>query len=241
MKSLINVSIVALILVSLCLGQSTVSPLKETLILDVGTTHTFEFYDHGEYVGYNTYTVTKREFYNEVDAYFIDSVVDLKTESLTLHIDASYIVDTAARYLHYEFSATVNGETQTMNADFLADAVHVTASRPGMEYDETIPLIQDTFSLDNNMICQWDIMLSMAVLELGGTFGVNIFAAQPMKTATLGASVAQEMVSVEVADETWSCFELTFSAPQGYTVYVTPFGQLVKMVNESGLVITLKE
>ncbi len=241
MKSSINLSIMALLLFSLCMGQVTTSALKESVTLEVGTTHTFEFYENGELVGYNTYTITKKEMYNEVDAYFIDSEVDLTTDLLTLHIDASYIVDTKGFPLHYEFTATVNDETHTMKADFLAEAVHITAERPGKTYDETITLVLNTFSLDNNMMGQWDIIFSAAVLERGEVFAVRIFAAQPMDTTTVSASVAEEIVSVEAAGKTWECFKLIFAAPEGYTAYVTQDGQLVKMVNESGLTVMLKE
>lgn len=241
MKSLINLSIMALLLFSLCMGQTSTSALKTSVTLEVGTTHTFEFHDNGEYVGYNTYTVTKKEMYNEREAYFIESVVDLTTDELTLHMDASYIVDTLGRCLHYEFSGTINGEPHTMNADFAEGTVHITASTLGEEHDKTITTAQNTFALDNNMIGQWDITFSAVVLEKEGIFAVYMFAAQPMKTAYIRASISSESVSVQTAGRTWECLKLEFSTPADYTMYVTQDGQLVKMENESGLVVTLKE
>lgn len=238
MKSLINVSIIALILFSMCIGQTSTSELKESITLEVGTTHTFEFHDNGEYVGYNTYTVKDKRMYNEVEAYYIESTVDLNTDDTALYMDATYIVDTQGRCLHYEFSGTINGETHTMTADFTESTVHITASTPGEEYDKTITIAQHTFTLDNNMICQWDIAFSAAVLEEGGIFAVYMFAAQPMKTAYIRASI-DEVVSVNAAGKTWECFKLEFSTPAGYTMYVTKDGQLIKMENESGLVVTL--
>jgi hypothetical protein len=241
MKSFINLSIMALLLFSMCLGQSTTSALKESITLEEGTTHTFEIHQNEEYIGYCQYTVTKQDVYNEVDAYFIDSVVDLTTDSLTLHIDASYIVNTRGFCLHYEFTATVNEETHTMTADFLADAVHITAARPEAEYDKTIPLVPNTFSLDNNMMGQWDIVFSAAVLERGGVFAVSVFAAQPMDSTTISAAIAEDIASVKIGEKTWKCLKLTFAVPEGYTAYVTEDGQLIKMATESGLVITLSE
>lgn len=240
MKVLINLSMAILCLFSFCIGQTTTSELRG-LTLDVGTTHTFEFFDNGEYIGYNTYTVTKRETYNEVEAYFIESVTDLKTDLLTLHIDASYIIDVNGRCLHYEFSSTVNGEPQTMSADFTQESVHITGSASGKEYDKTITLMANTFSLDNNMIDQWDIALSAVVLEKGGKFSLFILAAQPMKTTMVRASIASETVKVQAAGKTWECLKLEFSVPAGLTIYVTETGQLIKMENESGLTVVLKE
>ena len=239
MKSLVK-SIMVLCLFSLCLGQTTVSELKP-LNLEVGTTHTFEFYDAGEYVGYNQYTITKKEVYNDVEAYFIDSVVDLNTNSLTLYMDASYIVNTQGVCLHYEFEATLNDETHTMTADFIADSVHITGSRPGKAYDQDVSIMGNTFSLDNNMICQWDIMFSGAVLEAGGSLGANVFAAQPMKATIIRGSIGGELVTVEAAGQHWPCFKVEFSVPDGYIAYVTNDGQLVKLETSDGLVITLKE
>ena len=239
MKSLVK-SIMVLCLFSLCLGQTYVSELKQ-LNLEVGTTHTFEFYDAGEYIGYNQYTITKKEVYNDVEAYFIDSVVDLKTESLTLYMDASYIVNTQGVCLHYEFEATINDETQTMTADFIAESVHITGSRPGKAYEQDISIMANTFSLDNNMICQWDIMFSAAVLQAGGSLGANVFAAQPMKATVIRGSIADELVTVQAAGQNWSCFKVEFSIPDGYLAYVTDSGQLVKLETPSGFVITLKE
>lgn len=240
MKTII-MCIMTLCLFSLCIGQPTFSPLKESMALEVGTTHTFEFYENGEYVGYNQYTITKREVYNEKDAYFIESVVDITSDSLTLHMDASYIVTIQGVCLHYEFEATVDGESHTMKADFAEGSVHVTATRPGKEYDKTMEVAQNTFSLDNNMIDQWDIMFSAVTLESGGSIGIYTFAAQPMKTTMVAASISEVKVSVQAAGQTWQCFKLEFSAPDGYVMYVTEGGQLVKIESPSGLTITLKE
>ncbi len=241
MKLLIkSLSIMVLCFLSLCMGQVAPSQLKG-IDLEVGVTRTFEFYENDTYIGYNQYTVTKKEAYNEKVAYFIESEVDLNSNSYSVHIEASYIVDTQGLCLHYEFECIVNGETQTMNADFTETSVHITASVPGKTYDEVIELIQNTFSLDNNMICQWDIMLSAVVLERGENFAAYAFAAQPMKRTSVTASVSEGTVAIQVAGKTWECLKLEFSTPAGYTVYVTEDGQLVKMENESGLVIVLKE
>ncbi|MBU7016341.1 MAG: hypothetical protein HXS44_02435 [Theionarchaea archaeon] len=239
MKSLVK-SIMVLCLFSLCLGQTYVSELRQ-LNLEVGTTHTFEFYDAGEYVGYNQYIITKKEVYNDVDAYFIDSVVDLKTDSLALSMDASYIVNTQGVCLHYEFEATINGETQTMTADFTTESVHITGSGLGKAYDQDVTITANTLSLDNNMICQWDIMFSAAVLQAGGSVGTNVFAAQPMKATVIRGSISEETITIQAAGRDWSCFKVEFSVPDGYLAYVTDSGQLVKMETPSGLVITLKE
>jgi hypothetical protein len=241
MKSFIgSLSIMALCLFSLCLGQTVIYDLNQ-LDLEVGTTHTFEFHDNDVYIGYNQYTVTKREFYNETDAYFIESTLDLKSDLAVIHMDASYVIDTFGRCLHYEFEATVNGESHVVSADFTADSVHIIASRPGEKYDKTITLAENTQLLDNNMIGQWDLVFSTAILEEGGTYGTNILAAQSMRKGSIKASIAEELVSVQVAGKTWQCFKLEFSSPLGYTAYVTRDGQLIKMENESGIVITLKE
>ncbi len=240
MKSITNLSIMIICLFSLCLGQTTTTALKPST-LEVGATHTFDFFDNGTLIGYNQYTVTKKEFYNETEAYFIDAATDLKTDLVALHIKASYVVDLSGRCLHYEFEATVNGELQTMKADFIPGSVHITASKPGKTYDETIRVGNDTFTLDNNMIDQWDIMFSAVTLEKGGTLLINMVAAQPMKAAAVKATISQNTVSIEAAQKTWECLKLEFSSPANYIMYVTPDGHLVKMENGTGLVIVLKE
>jgi hypothetical protein len=231
---------VALCFFSLCLGQTVIYDLNQ-LDLETNTTHTFEFHDSGVYIGYSSYTITKRELYNETDAYFIESTLDLKSDLAVIHIDASYIIDTFGRSLHYEFEATVNGESHIVTADFTADSVHIVASRPGEEYDKTITLAENTQLLDNNMMGQWDLAFSTAILEEGGTYGANVFAAQSMRKGSIKASIAEELVSVQAAGKTWQCFRLEFSSPLGYIAYVAEDGQLIKMENESGIVVTLKE
>lgn len=240
MKSITNLSIMIICLFSLCLGQTSTTAVKPST-LEAGQTHTYEFYENGTLIGYNQYTVTKREFYNETEAYFIDAVTDLKTDLVTLNIKASYIVDLSGRCLHYEFEATVNGELQTMKADFVPGSVHITASKPGKTYDETIRIGSDTFTLDNNMIDQWDVMFSAVTLEKGSTLLINMVAAQPMKAAAVKATISQNTVSIEAAQKTWECLKLEFSSPAHYIMYVTPDGHLVKMENDTGLVIVLKE
>jgi len=240
MKSRIALSIMIVCMFSLCMGQTTVSTTKP-LILDVGTTRTFEFYSDGIDIGYNTYTVTRKGVYNDKDAYFIESTVELQDEITDLHMDASYILDMQGTCLHYEFDATVNGETHTMNADFTVDSVHITGSRPGTEYDEIISIGLQTFSLDNNMIGQWDIAFSSVVLEKGGVFAVNIFGAQHMKASNVRADIDKELIAIQAAGKSWECLKLEFKSPAGYTMYVTESGQLVKMENGMGLEVTLKE
>jgi hypothetical protein len=217
--------------------MSTTKPLT----LEVGLSRTFEFFNDGTYIGYNTYTVAKKDVYQEKDAYFIESTVELQDETIDLHMDASYIVDTQAICLHYEFDATVNGETHTMNADFTVDSVHIQGSRPGTEYDEIITLGQHTFSLDNNMIGQWDIIFSSVVLEKGGIFAVNFFGAQHMEMGNVSADIQKESIPVQAAGKSWECLKLEFKAPTGYIMYVTASGQLVKIENGMGLEVILKE
>lgn len=240
MKSRIALSIMIVCMCSLCMGQTTVSPTR-SLDLDVGTTKTFEFYNDGTYIGYNTYTVTKKDVYNEKDAYFIESTVELQDEIIDLYLDASYIIDTQGACLHYEFDAVINGETHTMNADFTVDSVHITGSRPGTDYDKIISLGQQTFSLDNNLIGQWDIVFSSVVLEKGGTFAVNFFGAQHMKVGSVRADIYRDLLPVQAAGKSWECFKLEFQSPTGYIMYVTESGQLVKLENGMGIEVTLKE
>ncbi len=233
-------SILTLCLLSLCMGQVAPSELKP-INLEEGLTHTFEFYENESYIGYCQYTVTKIDVYNEKTAYFIESVVDLDTSEYSIHVDASYIVDTLGICLHYEFEYTLNGEKQTMNADFTLNSVHITAETPDSLYDKTIELPQNTLSLDNNMICQWDIMVSAINLQEGEAFAVSTFAAQPMKASFVRAAVSETTASIKIDETIWECFKVEFSTPRGYTAYVTRDGQLVKLENESGFVITLKE
>ncbi len=241
MKLITALSIVALCFTSLCIGQAGTSTSElKPLIMDTGTSHTFEFYDNDVYIGYCQYTVIKREAYNETEAYFIESTLEL-SGPVTVNIDAVYMVDTNGRCLHYEFEGIVNDESVTMNADFTENAVHITGSRAGATYDKTVELPQNTFSADNNMMGQWDIMFSSVVLQLGGSFGATIFAAQPMENGYIGASIADIMMPVQAAGKTWECFTLEFLSPADYTAYVTADGQLVKMENGSGLVVILKE
>lgn len=241
MKLITALSIVAICFISLCIGQTGTSTSElKPLIMDTGTSHTFEFYDNDVYIGYCQYTVVKREAYNEIEAYFIESTVELRGP-VTVNIDAVYMVDTNGRCLHYEFEATVNNESVTMNADFTENSVHITGSRGSATYDKTVGLPQNTFSADNNMIGQWDIMFSSVVLGLGGSFAANIFAAQSMENGYISASVADIMVPVQAAGKTWECYKLEFSSPEAYTAYVATDGQLVKMENGSGLVVILKE
>lgn len=209
--------------------------------MEVGTTRTFEFYEHDTYIGYCQYTVTKLDVYNDQPAYFIDSVVDLDSSSYSIDIDATYVVDSRGVCLHYEFEATFNDESQTMNADLTESTVHITGKTPGKTYDETITLSPNTLSMDNNLIGQWDIAFSAVALEKGQVFAVNAFAAQPMKTVMVRASISDITVPIQTAGKTWECLVLEFSEPMGYTAYVTEEGQLVKMENESGFVITLIE
>ncbi len=240
MKSSVKFStVLVLCLFSSCLGQTSTSELKP-LVLQVGTSHTFEFFENGIYIGYNQYTVVKKEMYNEIEAYFVDSVVDLNSSSITLHMDASYILDTSGSILHYEFDAVIDGENYIMTAEVEEGSFHIVGSQPGKEYDKTIRLAKNTFSLDNNMICQWDLMFSSVVLKRGESFAALAVAVQPMKTTMVRASVSGETVSVQAAGKTWECLRLEFSVPKGYIMYVTEDGQLVRMEN-GGLVITLKE
>jgi hypothetical protein len=239
MKSFtVPVSIVILCFVCLCLGQNPTSELKP-LALDVDSARTFEFYDNETYVGYSTYTVTKRELYNETEAYFIESEVDMTDGSATLHVDAFYVVDMFGRCLHYEFEATINGEPQSMNADFSQESVHITASRSQKTFDKTVELLGNTLSVDNNMIGQWDIMFSVVPLQENGSFAVSIFAAQPMEKSIIRAEIAEGIISVQAAGKTWQCLKVEFSTPEGYTAYVTVDGQLIQMEHESGVRVTL--
>jgi len=241
MKSLIkSLCIMTLCLFSLCIGQTSTSELTG-VAMEVGTTKTFEFYEHDTYIGYCQYTVTKLDVYNDQPAYFIDSVVDLDSSSYSINIDATYVVDSRGVCLHYEFEATFNDESQTMNADLTESTVHITGKTPGKTYDETITLSPNTLSMDNNLIGQWDIAFSAVALEKGQVFAVNAFAAQPMKTVMVRASISDITVPIQTAGKTWECLVLEFSEPMGYTAYVTEEGQLVKMENESGFVITLIE
>ena len=239
MKLITALSIMALCCSSLCIGQAgtSVSDVKP-LIMDTGTQHTFSFYDNDVHIGDCQYTVVKREVYNGVEAYFIESTVEL-TGPVTVVIDAAYMVDTNGRCLHYEVEGSINNEPMRINADFTENAVHITGSKGDVDYDKTIELAQNTFSADNNMIGQWDIMFSSVVL--GGTFAANIFAAQPIETGYIRASIADIIVPVQAAGETWECYKLEFSSPAGYTAYVTANGQLVKMETGSGLVVILTE
>jgi hypothetical protein len=206
--------------------------------MDTGTRHTFEFYDNDVYIGSCQYTVVKREAYNGIEAYFIESTVEL-TGPVPVLVKAAYMVDTNGRCLHYEVEGSINNESVMINADFTENAVHITGSKGGAVYDETIGLLQNTFSVDNNMIGQWDIMFSSVVL--GGTFAANIFAAQPMETGYIRASIADLIVPVQAAGKTWECYKLEFSSPAEYIMYVTAEGQLVKIENGSGLVVILTE
>ncbi|MGC1119882.1 MAG: hypothetical protein WBA22_02210 [Candidatus Methanofastidiosia archaeon] len=235
-----STSIVALCFFSLCMGQTpqfNVQPLS----LEVGAGHTFEVFDNGAYVGYNHYSVIKQELYNGMDAYFIESETDIKSEEVTLHIEAMYIVDTSGRCLHYEFEGTIDGQSYTVKADFSETSVRITASRPNADYDKTIELVQNTLCVDNNMIGQWDLMFSAVPITPDGTFAANVFAPQPMEKVAIRASVGEIPSLMEAAGKSWSCYTLTFSAPEGYVAYVTQEGQLVKLETPNGLVIILKE
>ncbi|MBU7013296.1 MAG: hypothetical protein HXS52_09005 [Theionarchaea archaeon] len=237
---MIATSIVALCFLSMCMGQTpqyNVQPLS----LEVGTGHTFEFFSDGVYIGYNSYSVVKQELYNGIDAYFIESVTDIESNEVTLHIEAMYIVDTSDRCLHYEFEGTIDGELHTVKADFSEESVYVVASRPDSAYDKTIELPVNTLCVDNNMIGQWDLMFSAVLIVPDGTFAANVFAPQPMERVAVRASVAEIPSLMEAAGKSWSCYTLTFSAPEGYVAYVTKEGQLIKLETPSGLVILLKE
>ncbi|MBU7023049.1 MAG: hypothetical protein HXS40_02690 [Theionarchaea archaeon] len=235
-----SISIVALCFFSLCMGQTPqyeVQPMN----LEVGAGHTFDILDNGVNVGYNHYSVTKEELYNGVDAFFIESETDIKSEEVTLHIEAMYIVDTSGRCLHYEFEGTFDGQSHTLTADFSEASVHVTASRSDANYDKTIELVSNTLCVDNNMIGQWALMFSAVPITPGGNFAANTFAPQPMEKVAVRASVGETPSLLEAAGQSWPCYTLTFSAPEGYVAYVTQEGQLIKLETPSGLVIILKE
>jgi hypothetical protein len=128
-----------------------------------------------------------------------------------------------------------------VTADFSEASVHITASRPNLNYDKTIELAANTLCVDNNMIGQWDLMVSAVPITPGGTFAANAFAPQPMEKVAVRASVGEISSLLEAAGKSWSCYTLTFSAPEGYVAYVTQEGQLVKIETPSGLTIILKE
>lgn len=241
MKSLtIPLTIGVLVFFSMCMGQTPTSELKP-VVLEVGASHTFEIYDDGNYVGYNQYTVTERDLYNGVEAYFITSKTEIDNGSTSAYIDASYIIDTYGRSLHYEFQATINEESHIMNADMTEDGIHITGSRPQDSYDKTISVPDDTLWLDNNMIGQWDIMFSAVTIEQGGSFTVSAFAAQPMSQGVVRASIGESTVSIEIEDTTWECFKIIFSSPEGYIAYVTADGRLLQLEDGKGFVVVLKE
>ncbi|MBU6997779.1 MAG: hypothetical protein HXS41_02200 [Theionarchaea archaeon] len=235
-----STGIVALCFLSLCLGQTAqynVQPLN----LEVGTSHTFEFLDDGVHVGYNHYSVVKQEQYNGMDAYFIESETEIESEEVTLHIEAMYIVDTSGRCLHYEFEGTIDGQLHTVTADFSEKSVQISASRPDANYSKTIELTVNTLCVDNNMIGMWDLMFSAVAIVPDKTFAANVFAPQPMEKGAIRASVGEIPSLMEAAGKSWSCYTLTFSAPEGYVAYVTQEGQLIKLETPSGLTIVLTE
>jgi hypothetical protein len=222
-----------------CMQQAPPTELRQ-LDISPGTKGTFEFYENGVFLGTVSYIVEKKDIYNGEEAYFIHEVVDLQGSGLKMYIDASYVVDLYGRALYYEFEAQVNDETQTMKAEFLGDHVHEIASRPGKDFDKTVKIGENTFTLDNNMIGQWDMMFRFLKLELGANVVANGFAAQPISAFTVTGKIT-EMVSLEISQHTYDCFKMDFSTPP-YYMYVTDDGILLKMETKDGtLVIVRKE
>ncbi|MBU7031771.1 MAG: hypothetical protein HXS53_04510 [Theionarchaea archaeon] len=222
-----------------CLGQTPSLEFRE-LSLTPGTGETYEFYQEGVLLGTSSYTVEKKDTYEGVDAFFIHEKVDLQGSGYTISIDASYIVDTTGLALYYEFSATVNGETQTMEAEFGETHVHEVAHRPDKDFDKEIRIGEHTFTLDNNMIGQWDIIFSALHFTEGDTIVANAYAAQPMTTFTIKGTVLEE-VQLSVGEKVYTCYKMDFSTPP-YYMYVTAQGQLLKLETKDGkLIIILKQ
>lgn len=222
-----------------CMQQAPPTELNQ-LDISLGMGAIFEFYEKGVFLGTTTYVVEKKDVYNGEEAYFISEIVDLGGNGLKIYIDALYVVDSYGRALYYEFEAQVNGEVQTMRAEFTDSHVHEVASRPGKEIDKTVKIGENTFTLDNNMIGQWDIMFMSLKLELNGNVVANGFAAQPTTAFTVKGKIT-EKVSLEVSGKIYECFKIDFSVPP-YYMFVTEEGKVVKMETKDGtLVIVRKE
>jgi hypothetical protein len=231
--------VILLIFIMGCIGQAPLTELKH-LDITPGMGSTFEFYDKGSYVGETTYTVEKKDIYNGKEAYYIREVLDLEGGGLKIHIDASYVVDLYGRSLYYEFEAEVNDEVQTVKAEFLEDHVHEIASKPEQEFDKEVKIGENTFTLDNNMIGQWEVMFRSLHLMLGGDIVVNGYAAQPMSAFTITGKIIDE-VPMEASGMVYECFKIDLSFPQ-YYMYVTEDGVVVKMETKDGsLVIVRRE
>jgi len=231
--------IILLILFMGCLGQAPPSEIEE-IHLSTGMGETFEFYENEIFLGTTTYTVEKKDVYQGIQAFFITEIVDLEAGGYSIYIDAEYIVDTTGKVLSYEFTARVNGEPQTMSARFGDTHVHETAQRTDKDLDKEIRIGEHTFTLDNNMIGQWDIMFRALQLSEESVIKINAFAAQPMTTFTVKGEVT-DTVEISLNGQTYHCYKVDFSTPP-YYMYVTPQGELLKLETKDGkLLIVRKE
>lgn len=230
--------ILLVILLAGCMGQTPPTETKQ-LNLEAGTGSTFEFYEKGTFLGTATYTVEKKDVYNGIEAYYVHEIVDLTVAGLKIYIDAHYVVDMQGRALYYEFEAKANDETQTMKAEFLGDHVHEVASRPGQDFDKEIKIGENTFTLDNNFIGQWDIMFRSLKLQLGEDLVINGYAAQPMTAFTAKAKIT-EKVSLEISGTSYECFKVDFSLPSQYA-YVTENGELLKVETKDGSLVIVRK
>jgi len=221
-----------------CLGQTPSSEFKE-ISLSPGMGETFEFYQEGVLLGTSVYTVEKKDAYEGIEAFFIHEKVNVQGSGYTISIDASYIVDATGSALYYEFSAIINGETQTMEAVFGETHVHEVAHRPDKDFDKEIRIGEHTFTLDNNMIGQWDIIFSALHFSEGSTIEANAFAAQPMITFTIKGAVLEE-VQLPLGEEIYTCYKMDFSTPP-YYMYVTAQGQLLKLETKDGKLIIVRK
>jgi hypothetical protein len=228
---------IILVMIIGCMGQGPVSEFRE-ITLSPGMGETFEFYQEDTFLGTSSYTVEKHDTYQGVEAYYITGIVDLSGDGYSIYITTSYVVDTSGKALYYEFTADLNGETHTMSAEFGETHVHEVAQRPDKSYDKEIRIGEHTFTLDNNMIDQWDIFFRALQLIEGNTLEANAFAAQPMTTFTVKGTVL-EKVLITVEGEEYQCYKLDLSTPP-YFMYVTPQGELLKMETKDGKLIIVR-
>jgi hypothetical protein len=228
---------IVLVVLMGCMGQGPVSEFKE-ITLSPGSGETFEFYQEGVFLGTSSYTVEKKDTYQGVEAYYISGMVDLSAEGYSLHFTTSYVVNMMGKALYYEFTADLNGEIHTMSAEFGETHVHEVAQRPDEDYDKEIRIGEHTFTLDNNMIGQWDIFFRALQLVEGDTLEANAFAAQPMTTFTVKGSVLEKLY-ITVKGQEYQCYKLDLSTPP-YYMYVTPEGELLKMETKDGTLIIVR-
>ncbi len=228
MKKIVAIVIVV-ILFSGCTSEEEQTEPK-TLDLEIGETHTYEFFMDGNKMGHNTYKVVEKE----EGTYKIESEVKITTP-IQMELDATYTVTEKCNPLHYEFVAYVNSEKQTVSCEFTKGRVHEVATKGDNKFEKDITLEPNTYLLDNNMIGQWALMFRIIELEANMSKSISMFAAQPMKALKI-------TMEVEGTEELkgYNCDVVNF--PElGYVMYVSD-GTLLQMeTKDKSLVIALKE